>query len=144
MVVINFLRRKVARIFRFHSVICHLWCHLKMSVCWGSSSNGVQGTPLLEQKSHDVPVVIKGEISGLAPGKHGFHIYEFGHKTNGCNSAGGHFNPHQKQPGGPVDENRHMCTCRCWRIWLWTDCRKTEKGRWSFWRVTASAQKTVR
>ena len=35
----------------------------------GNSSSGVQGTLLLEQKSQEAPVVIKGEISGLAPGK---------------------------------------------------------------------------
>jgi Cu-Zn family superoxide dismutase len=54
-------------------------------------------------------VEIKGEISGLQPGDHGFHIHEFGD----CSSAdpkchGGHFNPDKKKHGGPDSPNRHV------------------------------------
>lgn len=31
---------------------------------------------------------VRGRISGLAPGLHGFHIHSFGDTTNGCNSTG--------------------------------------------------------
>ncbi|XP_030850468.1 superoxide dismutase [Cu-Zn] isoform X2 [Strongylocentrotus purpuratus] len=53
-------------------------------------------------------VSVKGEVTGLAPGQHGFHIHQFGDYTNGCVSAGGHFNPFGKEHGAPEDEMRHV------------------------------------
>ena len=37
--------------------------------------------------------IISGTITGLAEGLHGFHIHEFGDLSDGCDSAGGHYNP---------------------------------------------------
>mmetsp|Transcript_29057 Transcript_29057/g.81309 ORF Transcript_29057/g.81309 Transcript_29057/m.81309 type:complete len:151 (+) Transcript_29057:72-524(+) len=53
-------------------------------------------------------VKVEGEVTGLTPGKHGFHVHQMGDQTNGCISSGGHFNPHGKEHGAPDDENRHV------------------------------------
>jgi Cu-Zn family superoxide dismutase len=54
-------------------------------------------------------ILVKADVKGLSPGKHGFHIHEFGDcsKLDG-KSAGGHFNPTAKNHGGPESEVRHV------------------------------------
>ncbi|KAL6645130.1 hypothetical protein ACP70R_016738 [Stipagrostis hirtigluma subsp. patula] len=51
---------------------------------------------------------VRGKVTGLAAGRHGFHIHSFGDTTNGCNSTGPHFNPHNKPHGAPFDDERHV------------------------------------
>ncbi|XP_011165046.1 superoxide dismutase [Cu-Zn] 2 [Solenopsis invicta] len=68
----------------------------------------VRGTLYFEQPAGSNEVRVTGQVSGLQPGKHGFHIHEFGDNTNGCTSAGAHFNPLKKDHGGPSDQVRHV------------------------------------
>ncbi|PRQ45917.1 putative superoxide dismutase [Rosa chinensis] len=53
------------------------------------------------------PTHVRGKISGLSPGLHGFHIHALGDTSNGCNSTGPHFNPLNKAHGAPSDKDRH-------------------------------------
>ena len=34
------------------------------------------------------PTTVTGNVSGLAPGPHGFHVHALGDTTNGCMSTG--------------------------------------------------------
>src|SRR6056300_652462 len=60
--------------------------------CILEHSDKVKGTILLMQ-APGTPTLIKGTITGLTPGDHGFHIHEFGDMSKGCESMGGHYNP---------------------------------------------------
>ena len=53
-------------------------------------------------------VAVSGKLTGLTPGKHGFHIHEFGDCSapDGA-SAGGHFNPAGHPHAGPTDAAHH-------------------------------------
>jgi len=71
------------------------------------SKSNVKGTIWFVQTGHKV--MIKGEVTGLKEGKHGFHIHEFGDLTDAKGmSTGGHFNPTNKKHGKPSDEERHV------------------------------------
>jgi Cu-Zn family superoxide dismutase len=55
-------------------------------------------------------VSIRGELTGLAPGKeHGFHLHEVGEcSLPDFKSAGEHFNPTKDPHGGPSATARHL------------------------------------
>ena len=56
----------------------------------------------------DGGVMIIADVTGLTPGKHGFHIHEFGDcSAADATSAGGHFNPHRIEHGAPDASTRH-------------------------------------
>jgi Cu-Zn family superoxide dismutase len=54
-------------------------------------------------------VRVQGEVTGLDPGLHGFHIHEFGDCSSpDAMSAGGHFNPTGAQHAGTEVARRHI------------------------------------
>ncbi|KYN04746.1 PREDICTED: superoxide dismutase [Cu-Zn] [Cyphomyrmex costatus] len=78
------------------------------AVCVLQGEQPIKGTIHFEQKENSNTVRVCGQITGLQPGQHGFHVHEFGDNTNGCTSAGAHFNPLKKEHGGPNDSMRHV------------------------------------
>uniref|UniRef100_A0A8C6ST81 Superoxide dismutase [Cu-Zn] n=1 Tax=Neogobius melanostomus TaxID=47308 RepID=A0A8C6ST81_9GOBI len=79
------------------------------AVCVLKGDGETSGTVHFTQEESDSsPVQITGEIKGLTPGEHGFHVHAFGDNTNGCVSAGPHFNPYGKNHAGPTDAERHV------------------------------------
>jgi Cu-Zn family superoxide dismutase len=67
----------------------------------------VKGTVVFTKS--DTGIVIRAEMEGLEPGKHGFHIHELGDCSDPeGKSAGGHFNPYDKRHGAPGDNERHV------------------------------------
>ena len=75
--------------------------------CELQHSDKVKGTILFIQAPGS-DTLIKGTVTGLTPGDHGFHIHEFGDMSDGCESMGGHYNPdgdnHGNEDSGHVGD----------------------------------------
>ena len=57
---------------------------------------------------HGNKLLVVAEVSGLAPGNHGFHVHEKGDcSADDATSAGGHFNPTAKPHGDPAQADHH-------------------------------------
>lgn len=77
-----------------------------IAVLHATSGSSVSGTVTFTASGDAVNIV--ADISGLTPGKHGFHIHEFGDCSSpDGKSAGGHFNPGNHQHGAPDATDRH-------------------------------------
>ena len=71
-----------------------------------SKKNKVKGKVYFTQKNNKL--YIKYKIDNLPKGYHGFHIHKYGDLTQGCKTAGPHFNSYKKNiHGGPNNKNRH-------------------------------------
>ena len=71
-----------------------------------TKGNQASGTVTFTQRGNKV--VVAGDITGLAPGAHGFHIHDKGDcSADDATSAGGHYNPMGKPHAGPGTTERH-------------------------------------
>ncbi|RPA74399.1 Cu,Zn superoxide dismutase [Ascobolus immersus RN42] len=71
--------------------------------------SNVKGTVTFEQASEDSNTIVSWNITGNDPNaQRGFHVHEFGDNTNGCISAGPHFNPEKVTHGDPDSDDRHV------------------------------------
>nr|BEV20890.1 superoxide dismutase [Bombyx mori nucleopolyhedrovirus] len=71
-------------------------------------SGDVHGKIYFQQESANRPLKISGYLLNLPRGLHGFHVHEYGDTSNGCTSAGEHFNPTDEDHGAPDAEIRHV------------------------------------
>ena len=77
-----------------------------IAVLHPTAGSNVSGTVTFTKGTDGIQVV--ADLTGLTPGKHGFHVHEFGDCSSpDGNSAGSHFNPTHKQHGAPDAADRH-------------------------------------
>jgi superoxide dismutase, Cu-Zn family len=77
-----------------------------IAVITPTKGNSVHGVVRFEETEKGVHVI--ANLIGLTPGKHGFHIHEFGDiSSDDGSSAGGHFNPTGMSHSMPMSEKRH-------------------------------------
>ena len=77
-----------------------------IAILWSAANSQVQGAVLFEKA--DKGIKITADISGLTPGKHGFHIHEFGDCSSAdYMSAGPHFMISGESHGAPSDQMSH-------------------------------------
>ena len=77
-----------------------------VAVLHPTAGNEVSG--IVTFTTTDKGLKIVADLEGLTPGKHGFHIHEYGDcSALDATSAGGHFNPFNKNHGAPTSMDRH-------------------------------------
>src|SRR5882724_173687 len=78
-----------------------------IAVMHPTEGNKVSGTVTFTEVADGVQV--HAELTGLTPGKHGFHVHEFGDcSAADASSAGAHFNPTNQPHAAPDATARHV------------------------------------
>jgi len=78
-----------------------------VAVLHPTQGSSVEGKATFTTAASGVKVVV--HVTGLTPGKHGFHIHEFGDcSAADGTSAGGHYNPAGAPHAGPEGSPRHV------------------------------------
>jgi superoxide dismutase, Cu-Zn family len=78
-----------------------------IAVLVAGNDSGVAGTITFQETDRGVRVVAM--VTGLTPGKHGFHVHEKGDLSAAdLTSTGGHYNPEGHSHAGPMAGMRHV------------------------------------
>jgi len=107
--------RKTPRVEKYRSAVHELYmrpynyANLEHHAVAVINSDKISGVVHFHQTGGPTsPVRLLGNITGLTPGHHGFHIHQLGDTSQGCKSMKGHFNPYQIRHGAPDDTYRHV------------------------------------
>jgi superoxide dismutase, Cu-Zn family len=77
-----------------------------IAVIMPTKGNSIHGTVSFETTAEGVHIIV--DVEGLTPGKHGFHVHQYGDVSAADGmSAGGHFNPSSMPHSGPMNGMRH-------------------------------------
>jgi len=68
----------------------------------------IKGVVELQENNNKVIININLKSNKYKNSIHGFHIHEAGDLTDNCMGACGHFNPYNKNHGGPESSERHV------------------------------------
>ncbi len=77
-----------------------------VAILLATKGNKVEGRVTFTRT--DSGMQVKGELSGLTPGEHGFHVHEFGVWSPDGKAAGSHFNPEAQKHGKQEGSMRHV------------------------------------
>ena len=72
------------------------------------NNSKVSGTVIFKESNRSNNIIIDVKLSGLTPGKHGFHIHESGNLLDNCKQCKGHFNPFNQTHGSLNSTIRHL------------------------------------
>ncbi len=87
---------------------CRKGQDVQRAICVLYPTEGHQTKGVIKFTRTKKGVLVNVHISGLTPGKHGFHIHEFGDASSSDGTAaGGHFNPDGHEHGAPCGSKRH-------------------------------------
>ena len=68
----------------------------------------IKGVVELQENNNKIIININLKSNKYKNSIHGFHIHEAGDLTDNCMGACGHFNPYNKNHGGPESSERHV------------------------------------
>jgi Cu-Zn family superoxide dismutase len=78
-----------------------------IAVLHSTKGNSVEGTVTFTKSGDEMKIV--ADVTGLTPGRHGFHVHQYGDCSSpDATSAGGHFNPTDNPHAGHDVAQRHV------------------------------------